>query len=94
MYFVEADCERTERKDLLTVRELARFQGFEDSFVFYHSIAHQHWDVINATPPIVARHVANAIFRVIQGFRAVRLDDPRVGQRVNKRARVEESTEV
>ncbi|KAL1983481.1 hypothetical protein VTN96DRAFT_10302 [Rasamsonia emersonii] len=47
-----------ERGDLLTVRELARLQGFPDDFVFYGSKERQYEQVLEAFPPPVAKAIA------------------------------------
>ncbi|MDR7549477.1 MAG: DNA cytosine methyltransferase [Armatimonadota bacterium] len=42
----------------ITVREAARFQGFDDDFVFYGRVEQQQELVGNAVPPILARVLA------------------------------------
>jgi len=45
----------------LSVREMARLQGFPDSFVFEGGISAQQDQVANAIPPPLAEHVALAL---------------------------------
>mgnify|MGYP000238585715 FL=1 len=45
----------------ISVREAARLQGFPDSFEFHGSKTEQYVQVGNAVPPILGRHVAQAI---------------------------------
>lgn len=45
----------------ISVREAARLQGFPDTFEFYGSKTEQYVQVGNAVPPILGRHVAQAI---------------------------------
>jgi site-specific DNA-cytosine methylase len=80
---------KTDRQDLLTVREIARLQGFRDDFVFYNSEISQYKDVLKALPPIVAKQIAEIILHVIRSSRVMRLNDPGESLRANKRARVE-----
>lgn len=47
-----------QRGDILTVRELARIQGFPDTFIFLGSYAQQYADVLHAFPLPIARMVA------------------------------------
>lgn len=77
----------------MTVREIARLQGFRDDVVFYNSEARQYKDVLKALPPIVAKRVAEIILQVIRSSRVMRLEDPGEGLRANKRARVESEGE-
>ncbi|KAJ3958603.1 hypothetical protein N0V92_004827 [Colletotrichum tropicale] len=75
------------RLDSLTVRELARIQGFPDDFVFYGSERQQYEHVTFAQPPAVARAAAECINTVIKRFREVKLGDGEGCQRPNKRRR-------
>jgi DNA (cytosine-5)-methyltransferase 1 len=54
-------------KDLrsITVREAARFQGFDDDFVFYGHVEQQQELVGNAVPPILARALAEHFGRML-----------------------------
>lgn len=76
----------TDREDLLTVRELARLQGFPDDFIFYQSLATQYQDVWTAVPPIIGRLIGKTILTVIQRARRAK-----IGQRPAKRPRPETS---
>ncbi|KAJ9618784.1 hypothetical protein H2204_012916 [Knufia peltigerae] len=77
-----------DRRDRLTVRELARIQGFPDDFVFFGSEDLQYETVCRAVPPIVAKKVAQTIRRVIERYTQV--GRVKLGQmpRGNKRAKV------
>ncbi|KAK4444027.1 hypothetical protein QBC34DRAFT_360992 [Podospora aff. communis PSN243] len=89
------------RGDLLTVRELARLQGFDDDFIFYGSPEAQYREVLAAQPPMVSQMIGRMLRRVIE------LNTSRHGARItgaasgiqsvsgrpNKRARVEEADE-
>ncbi len=77
------------RQDLLTVRELARLQGFPDDFVFYQSLAIQYQDVWTALPPIVTRLVGKTILQVIQGSLRAKAGDRQENLRASKRPRSE-----
>ncbi|KAK1770181.1 hypothetical protein QBC33DRAFT_313551 [Phialemonium atrogriseum] len=77
------------RRDLLTVRELARLQGFKDDFVFYGSPESQRKDVLAAQPPAVAKAIAKTILGVVMLSRKVELGDGGGNSRANKRPRVE-----
>ena len=45
----------------LTVRELARIQTFQDSFVFKGSTISQQQQIGNAVPPLMARAIARTL---------------------------------
>ena len=51
----------TETHRTLTVREVARLQGFPDSFRFVGSQMDQRRHVGNAVPPPLSRRIADAI---------------------------------
>jgi DNA (cytosine-5)-methyltransferase 1 len=50
----------------ITVREAARFQSFEDSFVFSGTLQEQAQQVGNAVPPLLARAIAENLFQLIK----------------------------
>ncbi|KAK0613267.1 hypothetical protein B0T14DRAFT_525935 [Immersiella caudata] len=89
-----------ERVDLLTVRELARLQGFKDDFIFYGAPEAQYREVLTAQPPIVSREIGKMLRRVMElntsrhvtrrntGVAAAVQNE---GVRPNKRARVEDA---
>jgi site-specific DNA-cytosine methylase len=79
------------RGDRLTVREVARLQGFDDDFVFYHTMSAQYVDVFNGIPPIIPRRIGHIIRRVIQISLGIRVASaPNRRQRPNKRVRVDD----
>jgi site-specific DNA-cytosine methylase len=75
--------------DLLTVREIARLQGFEDDFAFYGSERSQRIEVLRAIPPIIAQRVAKTIQRAIDGTRVVRVSGVNEVRSANKRPRLD-----
>lgn len=52
----------------LTVRELARLQSFDDSFVFYGNSISQQQQVGNAVPPLMAYEIAKQIKEILQKY--------------------------
>lgn len=48
---------------MISAREMARLQGFEDEFVFYGRMKRVMWQVGNAAPPPLFRHIGLAIRR-------------------------------
>lgn len=57
----------------LTVREVARLQGFSDDFVFYGSKELQYLNVLNAVPPALTKSIAETIKRSIRNSATIRL---------------------
>ncbi|KIW86756.1 uncharacterized protein Z519_12669 [Cladophialophora bantiana CBS 173.52] len=78
-----------DRQDLLTVRELARLQGFPDDFVFFRSLDIQYEDVWTALPPVLSRLVGKTILQVIQGSLKAKAGDRQESLRASKRHRSE-----
>ncbi|EXJ87168.1 hypothetical protein A1O3_04127 [Capronia epimyces CBS 606.96] len=68
------------RRDRLTVRELARIQGFPDNFIFYGSMADQYDDIWRAVPPTVTKTVAQLVWQLIEGRGPVKTE------RLNRRS--------
>lgn len=50
------------RNRILTVREVARLQSFDDDFVFKGSNSDQHQQLANAVPPLLGKAIAEQIF--------------------------------
>ncbi|OJJ32881.1 hypothetical protein ASPWEDRAFT_42920 [Aspergillus wentii DTO 134E9] len=72
---------------LLTVRELARIQGFDDDFVFYGTIERQYEEVMQAFPPTIAKRLADTILDSIKEFGS--LGEADESHRAQKRRRGE-----
>ena len=56
----------------ISLREMARLQGFSDSFLFCGSLLNRQRQVGNAVPPPLAEHIALAL-RVLLGEMALPL---------------------
>lgn len=65
----------TERGDMLTVREVARIQGFPDTFIFFGAQKRQYQEVVTAFPPPVGRKVAELVKTMIREFCCLPDDD-------------------
>ena len=65
---------------LLSVREMARLQGFPDSFVFEGEMCPQQDQVGNAIPPPLAEHVALALRPMLDLAMDESLDGDRAGR--------------
>ena len=46
---------------MISAREMARLQGFEDGFVFHGRMKRVMWQVGNAAPPLLFRHIGLAL---------------------------------
>jgi DNA (cytosine-5)-methyltransferase 1 len=54
------------RNRILTVREVARLQSFDDDFVFTGSNSDQHQQLANAVPPLLGKAIAEQIFENLE----------------------------
>lgn len=59
----------SEQARTLTVREAARFQTFDDDYVFIGSQADQYKMIGNAVPPLFAKYLANAIYDLLNIYK-------------------------
>lgn len=50
----------------LTVREVARLQGFYDSFIIHGTISEQHQQLANAVPPLLGYSIAKEIKKILK----------------------------
>lgn len=77
------------RFDRMTVREIARLQGFPDDFVFYHSEEQQYKDVWAAFPPVISKLVGQTIRYMLQRSQTIKMGDRVRDPRGQKRARLD-----
>lgn len=82
-----------ENGDMLTVRELARIQGFPDQFTFYGLEEKQYKEVTTAFPPPLGKRIAEAIMEMVKQFVELPLETEDEGtieaeRRGQKRARL------
>lgn len=50
---------------ILTIREVARLQSFDDNFIFSGSVTNQHQQLANAVPPLLGKAIADALLEVL-----------------------------
>lgn len=48
---------------ILTIREVARLQSFDDDFIFKGSVTDQHQELANAVPPLLGKAIAEEIYK-------------------------------
>lgn len=51
------------RNRILTIREVARLQSFDDSFIFEGTVSDQHQQLANAVPPLLGKAIAEQIYK-------------------------------
>ena len=56
-----------ERNRILTVREVARLQSFNDNFVIIGSSSDQHQQLANAVPPLLGKAIAEELLCHLKG---------------------------
>lgn len=56
-----------EQHRTISVREAARLQSYPDGFRFYGSQMEQRRQIGNSVPPLLARHLGNAVSSMLQG---------------------------
>ncbi|MFC1654110.1 DNA cytosine methyltransferase [Patescibacteria group bacterium] len=61
---------------VLTVREMARLQTFPDDFWFSGSHKRGYWQIGNAVPTLMAKHIALAIKNELLDVKKISLRDP------------------
>ena len=55
------------RNRILTVREVARLQSFDDDFILTGTGSDQHQQLANAVPPLLGKAIAEQIFKNLGG---------------------------
>lgn len=58
---------------ILTVREVARLQSFDDNFEFTGSNSDQHQQLANAVPPLLGKSIANQIYKNLLNEKTTKL---------------------
>ena len=51
------------RNRILTVREVARLQSFDDDFILTGTGSDQHQQLANAVPPLLGKAIAEQIYK-------------------------------
>lgn len=54
------------RNRILSIREVARLQSFDDNFILKGSISDQHQQLANAVPPLLGKAIAEQIYSNLQ----------------------------
>ena len=55
----------------LSVREAARLQTFPDNYFFEGNVTQQYHQVGNAVPPLLAKQLADTVYRIMQNRKQV-----------------------
>lgn len=76
---------------MLTVREVARIQGFPDSFIFFGSNKRQYEEVVTSFPPPISKKIADMIMSIVQEFCSLPDEgDSSIGEALRGRKRCRE----